>query len=377
MNADERRLKICNPRFHVFNLRLSAFICGFIFLASFSSAQNKKLIEFGWDEPDTAYLRQHIAAMEQTPFDGCVYHVKYDKPDGSKGDFLWECWGKRTFTADDLTSARADLKATELKKFTHNFLRFNVCPGDVDWFDDDFAPILANAKLAAQLAKEGKSAGVLFDIEQYNSHPFEYAKQKHAKEKSFDDYAKQVRQRGREVMKAFQDGYPDLTIFLTFGYSLPHAQAGTDRAKLATAGYGLLAPFLDGMFDEARGKTKIVDGYEISYGYRTQDEFRAAALAQAQAPLAADPEQFHKHGSMGFGLWMDNDWRKKGWDVNDFSKNYFTPEQFQKSVESAISAADGYVWVYTESPKWWEGPDAKATRLPPAYMDAVRNAVKR
>src|SRR3954451_1301335 len=29
----------------------------------------KKVIEFGWDEPDTAFLRKHIARMERTPFD--------------------------------------------------------------------------------------------------------------------------------------------------------------------------------------------------------------------------------------------------------------------------------------------------------------------
>ena len=45
--------------------------------------------------------------------------------------------------------------------------------------------------------------------------------------KAWDDYAKQVRQRGREVMAAFQQGYPGgVTIFLTFGYSLPMAECG-------------------------------------------------------------------------------------------------------------------------------------------------------
>src|SRR5947208_14377496 len=92
-----------------------------------STAAQKRLIEFGWDEPDTAFLRQHIAEMEQTPFDGCVFHVP--------GDFLWQCWGKRTFIETELRPAIEDLKNTPLKKFTHNFLRFNVAPGDVDWFD--------------------------------------------------------------------------------------------------------------------------------------------------------------------------------------------------------------------------------------------------
>ena len=176
------------PRFAVMLLAWLA-----LFAAGNSSAQStqptKKLIEFGWDEPDTAYLRAHIAEMEKTPFDGTVFHLP--------GDFLWQSWGKRSFTRAELQKAIDDLKATPLKRFTHNFLRFNVTPGDVDWFDD-FSAVLNNAKLAAAIAKQGRCAGVLFDIEQYNTHLFEYAKARDARSKSFDDYAKRARLRGRE-----------------------------------------------------------------------------------------------------------------------------------------------------------------------------------
>src|SRR2546421_6804594 len=86
----------------------------------------KKLIEFGWDEPDTPFLRQHIAEMEKTPFDGCVFH--------GPGDFLWQCSGKRTFTQTALRPAITGLKNTPLKKLTHNFLRLNGALGDVDRF---------------------------------------------------------------------------------------------------------------------------------------------------------------------------------------------------------------------------------------------------
>ena len=97
--------------------------------------------------------------------------------------------------------------------------------------------------------------GVLFDIEQYNHPLFHYDKQRDAKTKSWDEYAGQVRHRGRETMTAFQDGYPGLTVFLTFGYSLPHDRdRAATPAKLPKAEYGLLAPFLDGMLDAAEGR---------------------------------------------------------------------------------------------------------------------------
>jgi PTH1 family peptidyl-tRNA hydrolase len=39
-------------------------------------------------------------------------------------------------------------------RLTDLFMRFNVCPGDVDWFDDEgFAAVMHNARVGAQVAK--------------------------------------------------------------------------------------------------------------------------------------------------------------------------------------------------------------------------------
>ena len=40
-----------------------------------AAPQDKRLIEFGWDEPDTAFLRRHRDQLEAAPFDGCVFHA--------------------------------------------------------------------------------------------------------------------------------------------------------------------------------------------------------------------------------------------------------------------------------------------------------------
>ena len=187
-------------------------------------AAAKRLIEFGWDEPDTAFLRHHIAEMEQTPFDGCVFHVVATTAQGGKENFTWLCWSRRAFTAVELEPALADLKATQFRRFTHNFLRFNTAPADLDWFDDH-STILNNARLAGRSAREGSCAGLLFDVEEYQGKLFTYAQQRDARSKPWNEYAAQARQRGREVMEAFQDGFPGLTVLLTFGHSLPRTGA--------------------------------------------------------------------------------------------------------------------------------------------------------
>ncbi|MBI4662942.1 MAG: hypothetical protein HY735_29385 [Verrucomicrobia bacterium] len=334
----------------------------------------KKLIEFGWDEPDTAFMREHIAEMERTPFDGCVFHINYSKPDGGKGNFTWECWGQRAFTEMELSPALEDLKATPFRRFQCNFLRFNTTPAKLDWFDDHTA-VLQNARLAAQVARQGNCAGLLFDIEQYEGPLFDYRKQRDTKEKSWDIYAAQVRLRGREVMTAFQDGYPDLTVFLTFGYCLPWAQSGAGKKALADCPYGLLAPFLDGMLEAAKDRAKLVDGHELSYGFKDVERFPTAyaTMRETLLPIVRDAEKYRRFFSFGFGVWMDQDWRKNGWNPDDLAKNYFSPDAFQASVRRALEVADEFVWVYAETPRWWSA-EGKPVKLPDAYQAAVRKA---
>jgi hypothetical protein len=331
----------------------------------------KKLIEFGWDEPGTDFMREHIAEMEQTPFDGCVFHVNYKKADGAMGSFTWECWGSKAFTEDELKSTIDDLKNTKFKKFTHNFLRFNVTPGGIDWFDD-FSHIIENARLAGKVAKNGGVKGILFDIEQYNSQLFEYSKQRDNATKSWDEYADQVRKRGQEIMKAFQSEYPDITIFLTFGYCLPWVQMGGTRS-LAEVNYGLLSPLLDGMVDAALPTATIVDGYELAYSYKDVSLFAPGYKMMAEDVLKivnADHTKYRSVFSFGFGVWMDYNWRELGWDVSDSSKNFYTPEEFMTTINTALKSSDEYVWIYTETPKWWTA-SGKPDKLPQEYADAV------
>ena len=68
---------------------------------------------------------------------------------------------------------------------------------------------------------------------------------------------------------------------------------------------------------------------------------------------------------------MDHDWRKSGWDLENFSKNHFTPPEFEASVRAAMRASDAYVWIYTEQPRWWT-----REKLPQAYIEALERARK-
>src|SRR5262245_1647817 len=86
----------------------------------------KKLIEFGWDEPSTAFLREHIAEMEQTPFDGVVFNVHYKNAQGADAVLEWTGFGATAIPWEAFEPALADLKATRFRRFSDNFVRFNT-----------------------------------------------------------------------------------------------------------------------------------------------------------------------------------------------------------------------------------------------------------
>ena len=85
------------------------------------------------------------------------------------------------------------------------------------------------------------------------------------------------------------------------------------------------------MIEAAKGGPAIVDGHEMSYGYRDAAAFIAArrAIKRDAAGLAADRSAYDRVVSAGFGLWLDYDWRKKGWNTGDLEKNYFSPERLR------------------------------------------------
>jgi hypothetical protein len=354
--------------------RVVAVVGAGLVLVACNSQREVRIIEFGWDIPDTSFMRRHVRQMAQTPFDGCVFNLIAVGEDGRRTNVGWAFWGRRRFAWGEVRHATQDLRLARSGRFQHHFLRINVTPGLVDWYDDASA-IVANARLVARVAHEGKCAGLLLDTEQYEGAVFSYRQQRHAPRRSWEEYARQVRMRGQEIMHAFEQGYPGLTVLLTFGASVPWWQSHVDQHRpLAECSYGLLAPFTEGLVAGAHGG-RIVDGYELSYGFRDPGRFRNArdeVLHGAFTLLGVDPLRRQKM-TLGFGLWLDFERPRYPWSETHLESNYFTPRAFERSLRAAIEHSDGYVWVYSETPRWWT-PEGGPAKLPSAYADAIRRA---
>ena len=176
-------------------------------------------------------------------------------------------------------------------------------------------------------------------------------------------------------MTAFQEEWPGLTVFMTWAYSIPWEDRWGGKRSLAEEPNGLLKPFLDGMLDVAEDGTTIVDGHEFSYGYKDSMQFVNALLTMKSVlpAFAADSNKYRAHVSASFGIWLDRGGHGYGWDENNLTKNYFTPDTLEIVLRQALALADRYVWLYSQQPRWWT-EEGKPAHLPAAYDAAIRRA---
>jgi hypothetical protein len=328
------------------------------------STDGKKLIDYGQDWPNTAYVRAHIHEMEKRPWDGIVIAVSKDPAPKYPADSIgFHAFSHERFDIPDFQHAIDDLRATDFKRFTDNFIQIESEPGDVDFFDDaGWANIAHNLKTLAHIAKQGGCKGFEFDPEEYGVHHIwsyvswpESVQKKHTE----DEYIVEVRKRGQEVMRAINSEFPDIKILCLFGPSATALRLTTNNHH-----YRLLAPFIDGMCSVATPGTHIIDGYEQSYGYRTAILFKDGRAAQkASRALLKDKAAFDRVMRVGFGLWMDNNSSHIGWFPNDVAKNYFQPDTWQTAIHYALAYSDKYVWTWHEKFDLWSGKNVNVDYL--------------
>ena len=309
----------------------------------------KFLIEFGWDIPDARTLA--AAAAADTPFDGAVFDPQVTPTDGKSERFSWMAFGARAVLDADVRRIVNELARTPAEFRRRSFLRMNVTPGDVDWFED-WTAILTNARAAARIIRAGKLAGVLFDVEQYQGKIFDFRAR--PKGKDFAAYEQQAKRRGAEFIQVMSEAGRSLELLLTYGYSL----ADRDRPR---AEYGLLPAFLDGLCSVRNPNTRIIDGYEYAYPFKDRRAFergRQEILRDSDGRLG-----------VGFGIWLDWNSGARGWSADRLDKNWFSPDEFGAAVRHALDFSDKYVWIYSERLNWWTHE-----RLPSAYHQALEKA---
>ena len=327
----------------------------------------KKLIATGWDHPDTARLRENLALMEQRPFDGVVLDAIGRTGDGTnvglRGAFQSQPWQRDWFQ-----NCVDDLKACRSQRLSNNFVTVGANPGNVDWFDDaGWEQVVDHWRIAAWIAKEGGVKGILFDPEPYTEpfSQFRYGAQSERDKHTFKEYHAKARARGRQVMGAIAGEYPEITLFCYFMNIVNRTATGhaDPRRMLATMGYGLYSPFIDGWLDVAPPTVKLVDGCERAYRYNSVTEYLESALQiKGVCQELVSPENRGKYRAqvqVSFGMYLDAYWNPETspWHIDGLGGPRV--DRLRANTSTALRVADEYVWVYGEQFRWWPTPNGR------------------
>lgn len=343
----------------------------------------KKLIHYGWSTRDTMYLRDHWQEMQEMPFDGLGVTVALDleKPtvgDGATANLLgWNTFGATRYRPEQFSEHVAHLRSVPRERLKELFLAVCIASSGqdqgFDWFDDQrWETVLTNWRSLVTIAREGGCRGILLDVEHYDYGCELFCYRHHREQRTdrpFADYRAQVRRRGRELMQQTCVLYPDITMLMLFGWTMvQYDQASFASQPPEATRYSLLADFLDGMLEGSTPQARFVDLWEFAYGYRERAQFLEGyhtVLNKALA-LTSLPERYRAQVGCGFGLYLDNG---SHWDADDFTANYFSPDQFRDSLKLALELSDEYVWIYQQEPAFFP-----PSNLPEAYLEAIRSA---
>lgn len=358
--------------------------CGAILICASVAAENappyegKKIIQWG-RVPDIKYIRNNIREMENVAVDG----ILIPDPHG------WRTWSAKRFDSKDLQPLVDDLRATPFKRFTDNFLKINSYfppnGGPVDWFAREWSSIAHNAGVMARAARQGGLKGLVFDCEQYgkgDSRMWDYSGAK--LKRPFKEYSDKAKERGKEFIRTINKEFPGITIFTTWGYELPIVYPHPSQPG-GQPNYALLIPFLDGIIEAADPGTVLVDGYEYGYGFVSERAFmggKEMIKDTARNTITSAPKAFDEHVQFGCPVFPDM-WSLEGrlpFVFDKVERNVVTPAIFRTKLANALKVTDKYVWIYTQTLRWWQcdlefGVDApiryREANAPEAYIEAV------
>jgi len=330
------------------------------------------LIEYGWDVPTPAQMQQELAAMEKRPFDGLIFRLA-----GGHNAFALEPLSPSKFAGDE--RVLPELKFT---RFTNNFvLVWGSPPAGFDWFNDaQWRTIENNAKLLLAVAKSARPRGICFDPEPYDFSLWHYAKQPKTNEHSFAEYRAVVRQRGAQLMRAFESQMPQTTILTFFHVSMFDRYAHlTDAAlaeRLQKESWGLMLDFFVGMLEAAGDRTQFIDGNENAYYYTSREQYFRAYHAIRRRALAFIPpnlrDKYERQVRAGMALYVDHNFALRQPNPEKYLSYKMTPEErakwFEHNTYWALYTTDELVWCYSERMNWWKN------QVPPGLEEAITSA---
>ena len=313
-----------------------------------SKVNEKKLIEFGWDNPKVSSLKSNLAPREKTPFDGVFFSFDFD----IYAAFDTTQYADSKFQYDDLSEINWG-------KFTDNFLLVRGAGHTgARWLDDkSWENISQNIRKVSKALSISKAKGIGFDAEYYfkdsTLNPWRYRPSWY-NNLSYEQVGDYVRKRGKQFMEALQSSKPDVKVFCFWLLGLVSVQNQT--TSIEKTGMALYPFFIEGMLEGKNNLSEIIDGNESSYTYQSFVPFITVGenIRKHQSKLISKSlQKKYNDISIAQAVYFDILYAKIPKFEKGFNKQ--TKEQWLRdNLYYAFKTTDKYVWFYNERIDWWK-----------------------
>lgn len=251
---------------------------------------------------------------------------------------------------------------TELKKFTgaykkankiaaasglkDNFLKIALDQGNIPLWQDDkqWAEDLKNIKKIAHWAKDTGFVGLAFDTEPYNKFIWHNG----IKRNRLPNIEKIIEQRGRELVLAVMNGFPEAELLV---FPEGHLFAYTKKQPNK---YAYWINFFNGMLNAKphQGLTLLCERMYTVYNQLRLRNYYNDIQGEIIADNIDDPGFWLTKCSIGFGMWP------LGREYSDKRAN-LSPQEFNEQFNSAVQYCPKYVWIYAHGLSWWQFANGK------------------
>ena len=359
--------------------KLSVLMALFIAIPVWSQIPevSKKVISFS-GQPTARMFHADVREMEtlMPVVDGVtIYPTTYKNNVSTEA--VGRIFRKDFHRLEDFDTGIGHMLSADARLYRENFLHVYLTSGVIDmevpnWFDPEFDAVINNWRVAAVYANRAGMVGLLFDNEAYyGKNLWSYGRINHLDPRPAQEYYDQAFLRGAQIMRAVSEVYPDIKILVLLGPVHTRVKSsGHDPAGR----FELMRAFFDGLLSECTGESAIIEGAGKAYKFKHASQFEKVADAfrtEARA-LSRVPEAFERHARIAFPIYLgggSNYPETTHFNIEDFSTNYYSPEELSTALRGALEHTDEYVWIYTEHVSLWRRSHLKF--LPEEYRDAM------
>lgn len=309
-----------------------------------------------------SYIRANFEYLDSLPFDGIVTYVRSAD---TKTNISASVLGTRALVFDDVAACLQPLRDLRFANLTENFAA--VLGGKPPDFMDDWSVPILNFAILAKAAREAGLRGIYLDNEGYHKPWGDHPKGVSHPKKSVAEYQERARLRGREVMEAMVEQFPDIVVVVLHGPYLSDRRAPAPLFPKWQHRNELVGPFFAGLVEGAGDRGTVVDGGEM-YHLRSEAEFRESYAWRKNAlPVDNDfippgvRDRWASRVRVSFGVYNRP---YEGIEMN--------PEILATTLGHALRRAEGYVWLYVEGPSFLRRPGQGGPS--PEWIEAVRRA---